>query len=264
MTAHKPDTGHKARIAARFGAAAGRYDTASDLQRTAAQRLAQRVRALRLPAAPRVLEIGCGTGHLTRELLPHIGGEWIVSDMALPMVRACRQQVAAAAGCVVMDGERPAFRPASFDLIVSSLTLQWFADLHGSLAALADLLAPGGRIALATLGAATFAEWRHAHRKLGLAAATPEYPDAKVLAQAFPATLETAVSAERIVVPAGDPLAFVRGLRAIGADTPRPGARPLTAGQLRRVLRVLAADGTPQMTYELLYACAENSAVPFR
>ena len=251
---------HKQRVAARFGAAAARYDSASELQRQAAQRLAARVRALPLPPAPRVLEIGCGTGHLTRELLPHLGGTWVISDMALPMVRTCRQQSAALAQCVVMDCEHPAFRPGSFDLIVSSLTAQWFVDLRATFAALADLLAPGGRIVLATLGADTFAEWRHAHHALGLDAATPEYPEASALMGAFPAALHTDVATERIVVPCGDPLAFVRGLRAIGADTPRPGVRPLSAGQLRKVLRALTANDSPQMTYELLYAVAERSA----
>jgi malonyl-CoA O-methyltransferase len=251
---------HKQRVAARFGAAADRYDSASELQRQAAQRLAARVRALPLSARPRVLEIGCGTGHLTRELLPHIGGNWVISDMALPMVRTCRQHCAAMAQCVAMDGERPAFRPGSFDLIVSSLTAQWFVDLRATFAALAGLLAPGGRIALATLGADTFAEWRQAHRALGLDAATPDYPAATVLMGAFPATLRTDVATERIAVPCGDPLEFVRGLRAIGADTPRPGARPLSAGQLRKVLRTLTANDSPQMTYELLYAIAERSA----
>jgi malonyl-CoA O-methyltransferase len=249
----------KQRIAARFGAAADRYDDASPLQREAALRLARRVRSLPLPANPRVLEIGCGTGHLTRALLPDIGGEWFVSDIAQPMVRACRRHVPDA-HCLVMDGERPALRKGGFDLIVSSLAAQWFADLPAALAALTALLAPGGRIALVTLGAGTFAEWRAAHRAHGLAAATPDYPDAAALVRAFPAGIAVAVETESLRVPAGGALDFARSLRAIGADTPRPGARPLAAGQLRRVMRSLAANEAPQTTYELLYAVAERPA----
>jgi malonyl-CoA O-methyltransferase len=244
----------KARIAARFGAAAAGYDAASPLQREAATRLAQRIAALPRPAAPRVLEIGCGTGHLTRALAPVIGGTWTITDIAPEMVAACRADGFPAAHYFVMDGEHPACAPGSFDLVVSSLAAQWFADLPAALAGLATLLAPGGRIALATLGAATFAEWRAAHAAQGLRAATPDYPDRERLRQSFPAALTTQVTEETFVAPLEQPLDFVRGLRAIGADTPAPGSRPLTAGQLRRVLSALAAPAG--MSYHLLYAVA--------
>jgi malonyl-CoA O-methyltransferase len=248
------------RIAARFGAAAVDYDAHSPLQREAALRLAARVKRLALPAAPRMLEIGCGTGHLTRELLPALGGDWVVSDIAPAMVRACRRQVGGTAQYVVMDGERPALAAGRFDLILASLAAQWFSDLPAALAALSDLLAPGGRIALATLGAGTFAEWRAAHAAAGFSAATHAYPDAAALARAFPTDLEVDLVEERYVEPLGDPLEFVRGLRRIGADTPAPGTQPLSAGQLWQVLRALGAAGHGGMSYHLLYAIALRSS----
>lgn len=251
---------HKARVASRFGAAAAAYDAHSPLQREAAQRLAAAVKALALPARPRVLEIGCGTGHLTRQLLPALGGTWLVSDIAPAMVAACRQQLGSAAQYLVMDGERPALAAGRFDLIVASLAAQWFTDLPATLAGLAALLAPGGRIALATLGNGTFAEWRAAHTAVGLAPATPAYPDATALAQAFPAELEVAITEEDFVVPLADPLEFLRGLKRIGADTPAPGTQPLSAGHLRKVMRAFAAARPGGTTYHLLYAMALRSS----
>lgn len=252
-------SGHKSRIAARFGAAAIVYDEHSALQREAAQRLAGRVKDLALPAAPRVLEIGCGTGHLTRELLPTLGGEWVVSDIAPPMVSACREHIGGGARYLAMDGERPALAAGCFDLIVASLAAQWFTDLPKTLGALSRLLAPGGHLALATLGEGTFAEWRAAHAAAGLPAATHAYPDAATLARAFPAELRVDIAEEDFTEPLTDPLEFVRGLRRIGADTPVPGSRPLSAGQLRRVLRALAAAGQGGTRYHLLYAIALRS-----
>lgn len=253
-------TGHKSRIAKRFADAAADYDAHSPVQREAARRLAARVKNLNLPAAPRVLEIGCGTGHLTRELLPALGGTWFVSDIAPAMVTACRGQLGPVANYIVMDGERPAVANGGFDLILASLATQWFADLPAALAALAPLLAPGGRIALATLGAGTFAEWRAAHEIAGVKAATPEYPDAAALQRAFPAGLKVEVAEEDFAAPLAEPLEFLRGLRRIGADTPAPGARPLAAGRLRQVLRALAAAGHAGMSYHLLYAIALRSS----
>ena len=249
----------KARIAGRFGAAAVDYDAHSPLQRKAALQLALRVQGLALPNAPRVLEIGCGTGHLTHALLPALGGRWLVSDIAPAMVDACRRNLGGSVvDYIVMDGERPAIAAGCFDLIVASLAAQWFVDLPAALARLASLLAPGGRMALATLGAGTFAEWTEAHAAAGLTAATPAFPDAAALARAFPPGLEVEVNEERFVEPLAEPLEFVRGLRLIGADTPAPGTKPLSAGQLRRVLRALAAYRG--IHYRLLYAIARRSS----
>lgn len=248
----------KARIAARFDAAAERYDAHSPLQREAAARLARRVLALDLPPDCRVLEVGCGTGHLTRELRGRVGGQWTVSDIAPAMVAACLRGNPGVAG-LVMDAEQPSL-DGPFDLVVSSLTAQWFGDLPGALAKLCGLLAPGGHLALATLGAGSFAEWRAAHAALGLQAATPAYPTAVELAQAFPNSAPAAIAEETLAVPLAEPLDFVRGLRAIGADTPAAGAAPLGAGQMRKVLKRLAADAPDGVGYHLLYAVARRPA----
>ena len=252
-------TAHKTRIASRFAAAAADYDAHSPLQRAAAQQLASQVLSLALPAKPRVLEIGCGTGHLTRALLPAIGGAWIVSDIAPAMTNGCRHQLGNAASYLVMDGEHPALAAGNFDLIVASLAAQWFADLPAALAGLAKLLAPGGRIALATMGAGTFAEWRRAHQTVGCEAATHDYPNAAALADAFPPELAVTVTESVRVEAFADPLEFVRGLRRIGADTPITGRRPLTARQMRQVLRAFAADASG-ISYHLLFAIALRSS----
>lgn len=250
---------HKSRIARRFDAAAPTYDAASSVQRTAAGQLARRIRELPLPhgTRPRVLEIGCGSGHLTRELLPHVGGDWFVTDIAPAMVAHCRNAVGSAAHYLVMDGEQLALA-GPFDLIVSSLAAQWFTDLPGTLLKLARLLAPRGRLALSTLGSENFAAWRAAHDALGLAAATPGYPSRARIAAAFPAGLALRLSEQILPAHAANPLEFVRSLRALGADTPPPGHPPLTAGQLRRVLRRLAALAPAGVDYHVIYAIAQR------
>jgi malonyl-CoA O-methyltransferase len=256
-----PMKSHKSRIAARFGAAAPEYEAHSQVQRQAAARLAERVRTLSLPAAPRVLEIGCGTGHLTRELLPALGGDWIVSDIAPAMVATCRRELGDCdALFAVMDGEAPALAAGRFDLIVASLAAQWFVDMPAAMASLSNLLTPGGCLAIATLGIDTFSEWRDAHATAGLTAATPAYPDATELARAFPDDLIVEIEEEVVLEPFADPLEFLRGLRRIGADTPAPGTEPLSAGQLRQVLSALADARHAGTSYHLLYAIALRSS----
>ena len=138
------------------------------------------------------------------------------------------------------------------------LQLAQGVDLRRTLPELAALLAPGGVLALATLGNNTFKEWRAAHTVAGLRPATPDYPDAKTLADAFPSGMTVEVAEEDFAEPLTDALDFMRGLRRIGADTPAPGSKPLTPGRMRQVLRAFSADG--QTSYHLLYAIALRSS----
>lgn len=63
-----------ATITSVFSAAADTYDAGAEQQRVIAETLARKVRGLLLPAAPKILEVGCGTGVLTRALADQITG----------------------------------------------------------------------------------------------------------------------------------------------------------------------------------------------
>ncbi len=249
-------------ISRRFGGAVATYDAHSGLQRHAALGLAERIAGASLPAHPRVLEIGCGTGHLSellaRRLASAVPGDtashnFLLTDIAPAMVAACRHRLADLPQLryAVMDGERPAVA-GGFDLVCANLATQWFRRLGPSLAGLAALLAPGGVLAVTVVSEDTFTEWRAAHRALGLTAGTPDFPAVVQLPELFPAAGKLQIDEERHLDHPSSPLEFLRALRAIGADTPTPGHRPLSAGELRRVLRQLGA--APAVTYHLIYA----------
>jgi malonyl-CoA O-methyltransferase len=237
-------------VAARFGAAARSYDAHSPVQRHAAARLAGLIATAGLPPRPRVLEIGCGTGHLTRLLSLHLPGAAILAtDIAPAMVAACQARLPQH-DYAVMDGTQPTV-DGPFDLICANLAAQWFADLPAALAGLAAMLAPGGVLALSLLGAGTFAEWRAAHEKHGLLTGTQRFLDPGRCRAAFPSDGECWMTEERHADRPASALHFLRSLRAIGADAPAPGHEPLSAADLRRVLREF--DAAPGATYELLY-----------
>lgn len=239
------------RVAARFSNAAKTYDAHSAVQRHAAQRLAGQLATAALPPRARVLEIGCGTGHLTALLATHLPGALILAtDIAPAMVATCRTRLPQL-DHAVMDGTHPAVK-GPFDLICANLSAQWFADLPATLARLAELLAPGGLLALSLLGAATFREWHAAHTKHGLKAGALSFPTAARCHAAFPATGRLRLEVEQFIDYPASALHFLRTLRAIGADTPAPGHAPLSPGNLRRVLHEL--DAAPAATYEIFYA----------
>lgn len=221
------------RVARAFDRAAD-YDAHAGIQRETARRLADHIAALPLPPRPRVLEIGCGTGFLADALGGRLNAaDWLMTDIAPAMVERARARFGKGAGYrfAVMDGDAPA--PGErFDLVCSSLAAQWFADLPRAVSRQRALLAPGGYLALATLAEGSLAEWRAAHRACGVVAGTPDYPSTYALR-----TLGGEVAELWLEERHGDGAGFLRGLRAIGADSPRDRHRPLGAATMRAVLR---------------------------
>ncbi len=239
----------KAAVAAAFSAAAETYDAAAGLQRGVAGELAARIARLPLKQ-PRVLEIGCGTGFLSEALLGLNPREVLLTDIAPAMIDRCRKTLPADAQVrfAVLDGEHPEDAGGDFDLICSSMTFQWFADLEGTLARLCGQLAPGGALAFATLAEGSFPEWRAAHDDLGLAAATRSYPSAAELRSMLPGL---SVEEEHLTRRYANGHAFVAHLKKIGAHLPEAGRRPLGAGALRSVLRQFARG--IDVTYHVAY-----------
>lgn len=241
-------------IARRFGAAAASYDAHSAPQRHAASRLATELATLSGPGPARVLEIGCGTGHLSEHLRRALPlAQLVLTDIAPAMLAACAHRLAGAdkVRWATMDASRPD-QSGPFDLIAGNLVVQWLDDLPTALTALSRCLAPGGTLALSLLGESTFAQWQAAHRARGLTAGTLPLRSRAAYAGAFPPEGTLTLVQEIWHDEPRDGLDFLRSLRAIGADAPAPGHRPLAAGQLRTLLRALGPR--PAIRYEFIYA----------
>jgi len=102
----------KAAIARSFDSAARSYDAHAPVQRRVARQLARHIASLPLPARPRILEIGCGTGFLSGALFARYPeGRFVFTDLSPAMARRCREKLARRGGhaqFAVMDGEFPA------------------------------------------------------------------------------------------------------------------------------------------------------------
>jgi malonyl-CoA O-methyltransferase len=226
-------------VAKRFDRAA-RYDDHARVQPEVARGLAETIAALPLRPAARILEIGCGTGALAGAVIERAGSaglRWTATDIAPAMVERARARLAHHDGIsfAVMDGERPDLA-GPFDLICSSLAIQWFTDLNAALGCLRGLLAPGGRLAFTTLADGSFAEWRAAHGTAqdGLHA----YPGADALR-----AMGLEVTVRHHCVRHTDARDFLRSMKDIGAGAPRAGHRPLSPAALRRVMAAFEAGG---------------------
>jgi malonyl-CoA O-methyltransferase len=230
-------------IARSFSDRANDYERHADLQRSVADRL-----ALLLPRldAPRVLELGCGTGLLSRHLLAQYPeGNFVFTDLAQAMLEQCRLnlgvQARDRARFTQMDGSKPDSELGTFDLIATSMALHWLSDPVATLNALRSLLAPHGVLLFAALGPESFTEWRNVLEAEGL-------PDGMITSPRLPGI----VAEERTIVDAST-LAFLRRMKRVGGTTPREGYAKLSAGQLRRAIRSADAKTGGRITWHIVY-----------
>jgi malonyl-CoA O-methyltransferase len=240
----------KERVAASFSAGAAAYDQMAGVQRQVAERLAMRIAATRPCPPDRILEIGCGTGLLSTHLAAlYPQAELVLTDISPVMLERASLRLGARASYRRMDGEAPDPALGNFNLIASSLALQWFTDLRGGIARLADRLVPGGRLAFATLGAESFAEWRAAHETVGLRHGLHPYPPVERFP--WPKHCAGTVEVETIRDHHTNGQAFARCLKQLGAGQPAPGHKPLPPAQLRQVLSQFQAGCTA--SYQVVY-----------
>lgn len=115
---------------------------------------------------PRALDLGAHDGALAALLGAKAGGELLVRmDISSAMIDRARAKAASAPGRapplhLVADEEALPFAPASFDLVLSNLSLHWVNDLPGALLQLRQTLKPDGLLLASMLGGETLFELR--------------------------------------------------------------------------------------------------------
>ncbi|GAA3229929.1 hypothetical protein GCM10010468_60100 [Actinocorallia longicatena] len=144
----------KAAVAAVFDRSAGTYE------QTGPRFFAPMGRALagRAGIAPgdRVLDVGCGRGHVLRPAAEAAGpgGTVIGTDLAPGMVAGAAEAVADLpwASTRLGDAAAPDFPDASFDVVLAGLVIFFLPSPEDALAEYRRVLRPGGRLAFSTFG----------------------------------------------------------------------------------------------------------------
>jgi len=155
----RSDPGFERDVRAMFGEIADGYDT-FDHVASLGQDLLWRPRALWAldrfrdgqPALRRALDIGCGTGDLTRLTARHFPSASVVgADFTAPMLAlAARRTIPRAEGHRIGYARGSAlllpFRSASFDLVLSAFVVRNLPDLGRAFSELHRVLRPGGTL----------------------------------------------------------------------------------------------------------------------
>jgi malonyl-CoA O-methyltransferase len=210
-----------------FDAAAQTYDATSTAQSDVAQALVAGVSA---EAPTKILDLGCGTGHVTEAALQRWPQAQITALDSAPAMLAALRRKFPGVGTLLADAAQP-LPVGGFDLILSSMMLHWLPDPRAALAQWRRALTPGGALHVAVPVEGSFAEWRAACRQAGLEDNLWAFPQ-----PGFAADLAASQRTEAYPALYANAHAFLKSLKQTGANSARPGRRPLSAAATRLLL----------------------------
>lgn len=254
----------------RFGRAAATYDAAAQVQAEAARRL-----VLQLDDAPspsRILDAGCGSGRLTRELAARFPRARITAlDVSRRMLESAGRLHPAHLPVEWVQGDFEGYRPPEpFDLVASSSALHWADSLSEAMGRCAFHLAPGGRLAASIMLDGTLRELHAARAAVapgtGPWAAMPSFSELSesvraagldVLREGHYELISNHASARQV-------LEALHAMGLTGGARFRP-RRPMTRRELQHLCRAYeqasrAADGTIPATYRIGWLIALKPA----
>ncbi len=146
---HSPLPDKRAYVRDVFTRIAPRYDLMNRLM-TGGQDVAWRKKVIhraRINEGGRVLDLGAGTGDLSREALRQQPGcAPVAADLTLEMMRVGKQSRAGRLAWSCADALNLPFEDGSFDAVISGFLLRNVSDLRAALSEQFRVLKPGGRM----------------------------------------------------------------------------------------------------------------------
>lgn len=249
-----------------FNDAAPAYDAHATLQREVADRLVARLDLVSITPAAAV-DLGAGTGYCASLLTKRYPrARLLLVDVAPAMLVIARQRTRrwwSRRSFLCADAVALPMPPASVDLIVSSLTLQWCTDLMAVFDECARILRPGGLLLFSTLGPDTLHELRAAWAAVDETPHVNRFLDMHIVGDALihAGFSSPVMEREDLAVTYPEIGLLLRDLKGIGARNSQTQRSRSLYG--RRGLATLAGayekfrrDGVLPATYEVIYGHA--------
>ncbi len=205
-----------------FERAAESYDGAAVLQREIAKRMGQRLDYI-IQQPKRVLDVGCGTGYITEDLLKRYPKAEIVAlDLAHSMARKTQLHGTwlRKPKVVCADAESLPLAENSIEMIISSLMLQWSNDLNKVFTGFHHVLAPNGLLLFSTFGPETLTEIRQSWSKVDNHPHTSDFPDMHEIGDALlqAGFQDPVTDMEMITMTYSNVRQLMRDIKQIGAS----------------------------------------------
>ena len=239
-----------------FAKAAKEYDQYAELQRQVGLQLIERFP----PSAVEGLDIGAGTGFLTKQLaLSQPDAEWIALDLALPMLQVAREnlKVFHHMHYLCADAEALPLRDKSVGQIYSNLALQWCENLSVLFADCRRVLKPEGQLVFSSFGPHTLKELKSAWSQVDDYAHVNDFKSADVLVAALSEAGFKEIQLEKTVFETTYPtvMHLLRELKGLGAHHVNGGRKraPTTPQQLQAMVSAYQAMVSDKVlaTYEV-------------
>lgn len=235
------DSTHHRTIQNRFSAAAPTYDTHARVQNMAAEKLVRLIPPSQSTA--HILEVGCGTGSLTRHLLSSFPEATIDAiDVSPEMIKTASRNFAAAPTIHWHVADARTFHGRSrYELITSNCALHWIDPLLEGLHNLVQRLAPGGQFTFSIMLDGTLRELRESRLRI----APDKQPEGKLprLAEIIDSLelsgCSVVESLEEVEIETYSSAAsFLRAIHDMGVTggTVSRALSPLTRGEINRLI----------------------------
>ena len=131
------------------------YDTDSTFQRSSGISM---INGLAIEIGKSVLDLGCGTGYLTKVLSERVGaeGKVVAVDPDVERLKIAREKYSAS-NIEYIQADDKTFPPGQYDLIFSNIVIHWISDKRTLFTRVHEYLCPGGHFAFTTFdGEQTF------------------------------------------------------------------------------------------------------------
>lgn len=201
----------------RFGRSRMTYNQHAVIQKRICKEMIRCLRETSSGSFKTVLEIGCGSGLLTEEIIKTMPPEYyyvndIVPGMEKDVKPVFKKYDFASWQFLEGDAEKIAL-PGEPDLIISTSTVHWFNNLPDFFAKVHDTLPPGGFFAFSTFGPENFKELRSALNR-GL-----DYPSKDDVLAMLPEDLPSAYASDYIhVLGFDDPMGVLKHIKFTGVN----------------------------------------------
>lgn len=246
---------YKKEVAKSFDRAASTYDDFSQFQANVLMRLVGMCPAIKPDYS---LDLGCGTGNAAAFLDP-ISRNLINLDLSENMLKKA-QKKSLKSDSVCADAEALPFQGAIFDLVFSSLSIQWCENLDSIGSEVERVLKPGGHFVVSTLSQDSMPELAHCWQQVDGHTHINHYPSYHALvAQIRRAGLQLEKSTcEPLTMWFDTAKAAIDSLKKVGASVlvEEDERQVVTPFMWRRFLseyeKLRTEKGIP-LTYQLVY-----------
>jgi malonyl-CoA O-methyltransferase len=249
-----------------FSQAVSSYDAMAALQRTAGKDLLKYERIERLTGT--VLDIGCGTGFLTGELLNSLNCQQLIAlDLALPMIKATRKKYSAVTNLQYLcaDAEWLPLADNVVDRVFSNVALQWCQDLSAVFAEITRILKPNGSLVFSTFGCQTLQELKQAWASVDNFSHVNEFYNDEQIRESLSALgYQEIVITEKVHTSHYDSvMALMRELKGIGAHNVMAGRNHNMTGKSKMQAMInyyetLQVNNKIPATFEIINVSCRN------